>query len=103
MSNKIDSQVAPTTAPAPIRPVTRSRSDASPVATEAAKSGDSVVFTGAARDLQQLERRAKDDSGIDEAKVAEMRRILAQGLYSADPQAIAGRLMSLEHSLAQLK
>lgn len=104
MSNKIDSQVGPTAAPAPVRPVSRSRADSAAVSTERAKSGgDSLVLTGAARGLQQLEQRVHEDSGVDETKVAEMRRILAQGLYSADPQAIAGRLLSLERSLAHLK
>ena len=40
-----------------------------------------------------------DAPRLPEGALAEMRRILAQGLYSADPMAIAGRLLQLEHSL----
>ncbi len=105
MSTKIDSSVGPAAPPAPVRPVTRScdaagsgtRSAASSSST--AKSTDSLALTGDAHVMQDLEHRVKNDSGVDENKVAEMRRILAQGLYNADPSAIAGRLMQLEWSL----
>ncbi|MGQ0699758.1 MAG: flagellar biosynthesis anti-sigma factor FlgM [Panacagrimonas sp.] len=98
MSNKIDSLLRPA-APAPVRPVSRSRDDSNPLI-ESGKSRDSVVVTGDARVLQQLEQRVQADSGIDETKVAETRRILALGLYSADPQAIAAKLMHVEWSLS---
>lgn len=102
MSNKIDcTPVAPTAPAAPVRPVARSRTDVGAPAAETGRSSDSVALTGEARTLQKLEKSVQDSSGIDESKVAEMRRILAQGLYSADPQAIAGRLMQLEWSLAR--
>ena len=51
--------------------------------------------------MQELEQRVQSESGVDEAKVAEMRRILSQGLYTADPAAIAGRLMQLEWSIGR--
>jgi flagellar biosynthesis anti-sigma factor FlgM len=101
MSNKIDPSVGAAAAPAPVRPVVRSREHAATGANAAPpKSGDSVALTGEAQVMQQLEQRARGESGVDEAKVAEMRRILSQGLYHADPQAIAVRLMQLEHSLS---
>lgn len=103
MSNKIDSYVGPTAPSAPVRPVSRSRDQAGSVAAEPSKRDATVALTGEAQALQQLEKAVQQDSGVDEAKVAEMRRILAQGLYSPDPQAIAGRLMQLEWSLAHLK
>lgn len=105
MSNKIDSHLGPAAAPAPVRPLSRSRDGATTTSTAASSPGreESVALTGEARALQQLEQKVQQDSGVDEAKVAETRRILAQGLYSADPQAIAGRLMQLEWSLNHLK
>lgn len=102
MSNKIDSSVGPAAGPSAVRPVARSREQAAQTRTETATRQDSVALTGEARVLQQLEQGVRDSSGIDETKVAEMRRILAQGQYTADPQAIAGRLMQLEWSLATL-
>lgn len=103
MSNKIDSYlgVGPSAPAGPVRPVSRSRDQAASVPTEAPKSGDSFAITGDARVMQQVEQTARNSTGVDEAKVAEMRRILSQGLYTADPIAIAGRLMQLERSLAQ--
>lgn len=103
MSNKIDSYlgVGPAAPAGPVRPVTRSRDQSASVPTETPKSGDSFALTGEARVMQHVEQSARDSSGVDESKVAEMRRILAQGLYTADPIAIAGRLMQLERSLAQ--
>lgn len=105
MSTKIDTSVGPAAAPAPVRPVARSGGAGSPAAGAAssppAKSADSVALTGEARVMQEFEQRVQSDTGVDEAKVAEMRRILAQGLYNADPSAIAGRLMQLEWSLAR--
>lgn len=105
MSTKIDSSTAvgPAAAPAPVRPVTRSPGESRPAAAPAGQSGDSLALTGEARVLLQLEKRVQQDSGVDESKVSEMRRILAQGIYSADPQAIAGRLMQLEWSLSARK
>lgn len=104
MSTKIDSSVGPAAPAAPVRPVARS-CDAAGSGTAAAssswsaKSSDSLALTGDAHVMQDLEHRVNAESGVDENKVAEMRRILAQGLYNADPSAIAGRLMQLEWSL----
>ena len=107
-SPKIDSAspipVGATGASAPVRPVTKAAHDAATAGTarHAAQLGqDSVELTGEARVMQELEHRVQGESGVDEAKVAEMRRILAQGLYNADPAAIAGRLMQLEWSLGR--
>ncbi|TDU32467.1 FlgM family anti-sigma-28 factor [Panacagrimonas perspica] len=103
MSTKIDTSVGPAAAPAPVRPVARPDSSGTPASssTSHAKSADSMALTGEARAMQEFEQRVQNDSGVDETKVAEMRRILAQGLYNADPSAIAGRLMQLEWSLSR--
>lgn len=103
MSSKIESYlgVGPTAAAGPVRPVSRSRDSSGQVQAEPAKSGDSFALTGEARVMQQVEQQARAETGVDENKVAEMRRILAQGLYMADPTAIAGRLMQLERSLSK--
>lgn len=107
-SPKIDSTspvpVGATGAAAPVRPVARAARDAASAGSvaHAAKLGqDSVELTGEARVMQELEQRVQSEAGVDEAKVAEMRRILAQGQYTADPSAIAGRLMQLEWSLSR--
>lgn len=100
MSTKIDQAIAAAGPTAPVRPVVRSREPSTPAAGMAPHhGGDSVKLTGDAQVMQQLEQRVQTETGVDEAKVAEMRRILAQGQYSADPQAIATRLMQLESSL----
>lgn len=99
MSNKIDPPVGPPAATAPVQPVVRSREQATAPNSTPSRAGDSVALTGEAQAMQQLEQRMQEETGVDEAKVAELRRILAQGLYSADPQAIAARLMRFEHSL----
>jgi flagellar biosynthesis anti-sigma factor FlgM len=107
-TTKIDSAspnpVGAAGASAPVRPVAKAARDATTAATvgHAAKLGqDSVELTGEARVMQELEQRVQSESGVDEAKVAEMRRILAQGLYTADPALIAGRLMQLEWSISR--
>lgn len=107
-TTKIDSAspspVGAAGASAPVRPVAKVARDgaASVSVANAAKLGqDSVELTGEARVMHELEQRVQSESGVDEAKVAEMRRILAQGLFTADPSAIAGRLMQLEWSIAR--
>lgn len=102
MGNKIEPSVGAPAAAAPVRPVLRSREQAAAVPSSPARAGDSVALTGEAQAMQQLEQRVRDESGVDDAKVAELRRILAQGLYNADPQAIAARLMQLERSLGKV-
>lgn len=103
MSNKIDSPVGPAAAPAAVRPVlARTRDPEADLAPSGPAGGrDSLRLTGEGRVMHELEQRVNKDSGVDENKVAEVRRILAQGLYNADPAAIAGRLMQVEWSLGQ--
>ena len=107
-SPKIDSAspapVGATAASTPVRPAAKvARDGAATVSVgHAAKLGqDSVELTGEARVMHELEQRVQGESGVDEAKVAELRRILAQGLYTTDPAAIAGRLMQLEWSIGR--
>ncbi|MGQ0621256.1 MAG: flagellar biosynthesis anti-sigma factor FlgM [Panacagrimonas sp.] len=98
MSNKIESFVAAT---APVRPVVRSsvKDHTATAATQVAPN-DSVRLTGEAQTLARIEHAARDSSGIDEARVADIRRQLAEGRYSPDPAAIAGRLVETEWSLS---
>lgn len=109
-TTKIDSAspspVGAAGASAPVRPVAKVAREAAAAVSvgSAAKLGqDSVELTGEARVMHELEQRVQSESGVDEAKVAEMRRILAQGLYSADPATIAGRLMQLEWSISRAR
>ena len=101
MSSKIDSSVGPAAAAAALRPVSRSREQVGSPAQLAGKPGESLELTGEARLMQQLEQRVQSETGIDENKVAEMRRVLASGQYSANPEAIAGRLMQFEWALGE--
>lgn len=99
MTSKIDLGLAPVPASSPLRPVARVRDSDTTAAREPAGGDDSVALTGEAQTLQRLERQVRADSGVDEAKVAEVRRMLSQGAYPADPQTIAHRLMHTEWSL----
>lgn len=102
MSNKIESFVAATV---PVRPVLRSAvKDGQTAATGTPPAPrDSVRLTGEAQALAQIGQAARISSGIDEAKVADIRRQLAEGRYSPDPAAIAGRLVHTEWSLSGRK
>lgn len=104
MSNKVESFVRAAAAAAPVRPVVRSK-DGQTAATAAggAPSRDSVRLTGEAQVLARVEQTARESTGVDEAKVDAVRRELAEGRYSPDPKAIAGRLVQTEWSLSGRK
>ncbi len=100
MSSKIDSCVNAPAAASPVRPVSRSRDGEGAAASSSRQgSGDSVALTSDAQALQALDGRIRADSGVDSAKVAEIRRSLAEGRYVVDPEAIASKLVQFEDSL----
>jgi flagellar biosynthesis anti-sigma factor FlgM len=99
MSHKIDpSVIAATGAATPIRGVDRGRSHSTPAAAKS-ESRDRIELTGDAQSLQALETRVRSESGVDSAKVAEVRRQLAEGRYNPNPAAIAASLVQSEIGL----
>lgn len=50
--------------------------------------------------LQTILQAASNVSGIDQAKVAELRQAIASGAYQANPSAIAAKFVELENLLA---
>jgi flagellar biosynthesis anti-sigma factor FlgM len=98
MNSKIDSSLRPAPVAA-VRPVSKPR-DGTPGPSSSERS-DSVAVTREAHNLHQLERSALEHSGIDEEKVAAVRKELAEGGYRIDPDAIAGSLLRLEWMLGK--
>lgn len=99
MSTKIDAFTG--TAPAlAVGAVGRPRDAAASAAQHPVREPDTLALTGEARLMQQLERQVRADSGVDERKVAEIRRLLEQDRYQADPQVIARRLLQAERDLS---
>jgi|SRR5689334_22670499 negative regulator of flagellin synthesis FlgM len=97
--SKIDpSAIGAANGATPVRAVDRNRGQ-SHAAPAKPGSGDRVEITGDAQTLQALEARIHADSGVDAGKVAEVRRQLAEGRYTANPAAIAARLAQSEIAL----
>lgn len=94
MSNTIDSAVSAALAAAPVRAATGAR-DHRDAASRPARP-DSVVLTGEAQSLQQLERLVAAQDGIDADRVASIKRQVADGSYAIDAQVIAGKLLQSE-------
>jgi negative regulator of flagellin synthesis FlgM len=66
----------------------------------APQADDSVKLTDSARALQQA---SSADSPVDSAKVEQIKKSLANGTYSVDPNTIASRLTSLESQISGTK
>ena len=57
---------------------------------------DAVSLTPQAQQLNQLQRRAETNSGVDEAKVERIKQALAAGDYAIDAERLAARIASFE-------
>lgn len=57
---------------------------------------DAVSLTPQAQQLNQLQRRAENNSGVDEAKVERIKEALAAGDYAIDPERLAARIANFE-------
>lgn len=57
---------------------------------------DAVSLTPQAQQLNQLQRRAENDSGVDESKVERIKQALAAGDYSINAERLAARIASFE-------
>jgi negative regulator of flagellin synthesis FlgM len=100
MTHKIDNAPLPRPLePMSTRPASRAGTEReAPVA--ASPAADSLRLTGEAAGLQALERElGQAPASFDAARVDAVRASIADGSYRIDPQAIADRMLSLEHDL----
>lgn len=100
MSSKIDGFDA---RPAPVgagQPVRRGR-DATAGGAGQSPEREGVQITESARRLAALEQAVREMPEVDEARVAEVRRALAEGRHEVRPERIAERLLRLEQLLAR--
>jgi negative regulator of flagellin synthesis FlgM len=66
----------------------------------APQTDDSVKLTDSARALQQA---SSADSPVDTARVEQIKKSLAEGTYTVNPNAIADRLTSMENQISGTK
>ena len=73
-------------------------------ATQAATAGraDSVSFTNIAKTLTTATNKARNSSGIDQAKVDKIKNAIKDGSFKIDCQSIANKLVESENSLNSL-
>ncbi|MEJ1961968.1 MAG: flagellar biosynthesis anti-sigma factor FlgM [Gammaproteobacteria bacterium] len=102
MASKISGPENRSTAPVGAgRAVSRVRE--ATVEPKTAESGsEGVHITGTARQLVELEQRAKDMPAVDEAKVASISAAIEQGTYKVSAEKVADNLMQIEQALAPL-
>ncbi len=62
-------------------------------------SGDSVSLSSASLSIAKVEARLEEASGVDAAKVAEIKAALESGEYQIDAQAIAAKIQFEESQL----
>ncbi len=70
--------------------------------TPAAPSPGDVHITDSASRLASIEQMLRDMPAMNESRVAQVSRALADGSYTVQPQHIADQLLKLEQSLEQL-
>ena len=63
------------------------------------KRGETVSFSGKAKDFQQIEAGLKDLSGIDEEKVANIRAALEDGSYKISAERVAQKMLNMEKDI----
>lgn len=63
------------------------------------KRGESVSFSGKAKDFQQIEASLKDSPGIDEGKVATIRAALEDGSYEVSAERVAQKMLDMEKDI----
>ncbi len=61
---------------------------------------EGLVLTDTARSLQEVERRLNTSSEIDEAKVARIAAMIADGSYKIDAYEVATNFLTMERALA---
>ena len=64
--------------------------------TPAEKRGESVSFSGQAKDFQQIEANLKDLPQVDSDKVAKIRAALEDGSYDISSENVAQKMLDME-------
>ena len=67
--------------------------------TIADKRGESVSFSGTAKDFQQIEAGLKDLPDIDADKVANIRAALEDGSYEVSADRVAQKMLNMEKDI----
>lgn len=68
-----------------------------------AQSGaDAVILTDTAKKLNAAQTKAKNSSGVDDNKVAALKKALADGSYSIDYQRLASNMVASESELSSI-
>jgi negative regulator of flagellin synthesis FlgM len=62
-------------------------------------ASDSVTITSQANQLKSLSQKAEHASGVDEKKVNELKRAIANGEYKVDAEKLAENISNLEFGL----
>jgi negative regulator of flagellin synthesis FlgM len=65
--------------------------------------GDRVNLTASARQLQALTASLAEVPVVNDARVAELRQVLAEGGYEVNPERIAEKLLDMERALSGLE
>ncbi|WP_250658457.1 flagellar biosynthesis anti-sigma factor FlgM [Alkalimarinus coralli] len=60
------------------------------------KRGESVSFSGKAKDFQQIEASLKSLPEVDSDKVAKIRAALEDGSYTVSPENVAQKMLDME-------
>ncbi len=60
---------------------------------------DSVSLTAQAQQLHRLHKKAEGASSVDNNKVAEIKKAIAEGKYQINPERLAAKIATLEKDL----
>ncbi len=69
------------------------------VSTTNAPRQDAVSLTQQAQQLTQLQRRAETNSGVDQEKVQRIKKAIADGSYSVNPERLAAKIAHFESDM----
>lgn len=89
-------KVATNTTSANAAPVKQSVSEMS------ARSADAVMLTDGAKTLSKATQKARDASGVDEAKVEKLKNSIKDGTYKINYESIANKLIDAEDELGTI-
>lgn len=65
-------------------------------AAAAGQSGETVSFSNEAQQLQQVSDKLRDQPVVDSARVAELKKAIADGSYQVDANRVASKLLNFE-------
>ena len=66
------------------------------------KTADAVLLTDSAKTLAKATQKAKDFSGIDEAKCEKLKAAIKDGSYKIDYESVANKLIDSEDELSSI-